>query len=502
MKGLMIMETVVIENFGVEKAGVDHKKTPIFTFLKEFAEKDVTPLFVPGHKYGKGLKEFTDYVGEKVLGIDLTSFPESDNLGNPIGIIKESEELLADAFGAEKAFYLVNGTSEGVQVMIRSAVKPGEEIILPRNAHKSTIGGLILSGATPVYVYPEVDTDHGLAAVVTSTTIKEAFAKHPFVKAVLVINPNYYGMVSDLKTIVRTAHREGAAVLVDEAHGAHMRFHERLPITAMEAGADMCACSIHKTAGSMTQSSALFMQGDRICPEVVKTNLNLTRTTSPSYLLMASLEIARKQLSLNGREIMERTLEIADYTREQINQIDGMYAFDREMLNKFGVYDMDPTKLGIYVGALGTTGYAIERELMTRFGIGFEMGDLNNLLGIISIGDSKQSMDRVIEALKTIAKERGVHDTGKIVQLPDMPELIVTPRDAYYAHKQEILLEEAVGEISGELLMAYPPGIPLVCPGERINQDVVDYVRILKEQNATLSGTADPYANYIRVLRT
>ncbi len=484
----------------MERTDFDHHRTPIFSFLQDYLEKDITPFFVPGHKHGRGLKEFSDFVGSRILGMDITSLPESDNLANPIGIIKESQELLADAFGAENAYFLVNGTSEGVQVMIRSAVKPGEQIIIPRNAHKSTVGGLILSGAVPVYVYPEMNAELGISTVVDSSTIKEIFKKHPFAKAVFVINPTYYGMVSDIKTIVRTAHREGAVVLVDEAHGAHMGFHDDFPLTRMEVGADMSAASLHKTGGSLTQSSVLLLRGARIPQENVKQTLNLTRTTSPSYILMASLDVARKQLALWGDELLEETLELARYARREINEIEGLYAFDHNLSGTSGIYDLDETKLAIYVGKLGVTGFALERELMTRFGIGLELADLNNVLALITIGDTKQSVDKLINALKTIVQERGTHDVKKLIELPEMPDLIVSPRDAYYGTKKKVLLEEAAGEICGEMLMAYPPGIPLICPGERLTQDVVDYVKVLKEQHASLQGTADPYVNYIRVL--
>ncbi|AZR72561.1 arginine decarboxylase [Anoxybacter fermentans] len=484
----------------MERTDFDHSKTPIFSFLQEYIKKDIIPFFVPGHKHGRGLKEFTDFLGKTVLNIDIPSLPETDNLANPIGIIREAQELMADAFGAEHAYFLVNGTSEGVQAMIRSAVKPGEEIIIPRNAHKSTIGGLILSGAVPVYVYPEIDPELGITTVVSSSTIKQAFKQNPFAKAVFVINPTYYGMVSDLKTIVRTAHRKGAVVLVDEAHGAHMGFHDDFPLTGMEVGADMSAASLHKTGGSMTQSSVLLLRGNRIPEENVKQTLNLTRTTSPSYVLMASLDVARKQLALYGDELLEKTLELARYAREEINKIEGIYAFDHSLVGKYGIYDLDETKLSIYTGRLGISGFTLERELMTRFGIGLELAELNTVLALITIGDTKESVDRLIEALKIIASEREIQDPKKISELPEMPDLIVSPREAYYGTKKTVPLEKAVGEISGEMLMAYPPGIPIVCPGERITQDILDYVKILKEQHAMLQGTADPYANYIRVL--
>ncbi|MCK4257721.1 MAG: aminotransferase class I/II-fold pyridoxal phosphate-dependent enzyme [Halanaerobiales bacterium] len=478
----------------------DHSKTPIFSYLQEYTKKGIIPFSVPGHKHGKGLSEFTSVLGEEILAMDINSSVEADNLANPTGIIKEAQELLADAFEAERSYFLINGTSEGVQVMIRSAVKPGEQIIIPRNAHKSTVGGLILSGAVPVYVYPEVDVKLGISTVVSSLTIKEAFKQNPFAKAVFCINPTYYGMVSDLKTIVRTAHREGAVVLVDEAHGVHMGFHDDFPLTGMEVGADMCAVSLHKTGGSMTQSSALLLRGNRISPENVIQTLNLTRTSSPSYILMASVDVARKQLALYGDEILDTTLELARYARNEINQIEGLYAFDHNLVGKQGIYDLDETKLSIYIGRLGITGFEIERELMNRFGIGLEMAELDNILALITIGDNKQSVERLIEAMKTIVSERGIRDTKKLIELPEMPDLIVSPRDAYYATKKKVLIADAVGEISGEMLMAYPPGIPLICPGERITKDIVNYVKILKEQQANLQGTADPYVNYIRVL--
>lgn len=484
----------------MERTDFDHSKTPVFSFLQEYTHKDITPFFVPGHKHGRGLREFQEFVGDNVLAMDITSLPESDNLANPIGIIRESQTLIADAFGAEHAYFLVNGTSEGVQVMIRSAIKPGEQIIIPRNAHKSTVGGLILSGAVPVYVYPEVNPDLGIATVVDSSTVKNAFKQYPFAKAVFVINPTYYGFVSDIKTIVRTAHREGAVVLVDEAHGAHMGFHDDFPLTGMEVGADMSAASLHKTGGSLTQSSVLLIRGNRISQDNVLQTLNLTRTTSPSYLLMASMDVARKQLALFGDELLEETLELANYARREINEIEGLYAFDSNLEGKYGVYDMDETKLSIYIGRLGITGYQLERELMTEFGIGLEMADLNNILALITIGDTKDSVDRLINAMKEIVKRHGIHDVKNIIQFPEMPDLIVSPREAFYGTKKTIHLENAAGEISGEMIMAYPPGIPLICPGERITQDIVDYVRILKEQNATLQGTADPYVNHIRVL--
>ncbi|MCK4257722.1 MAG: aminotransferase class V-fold PLP-dependent enzyme [Halanaerobiales bacterium] len=485
----------------MERSNIDHRRTPLFSCLKEFSEKDIEPFFVPGHKYGRGLKEFVDFVGSEVLSIDIPGLPETDNLANPSGVIREAQELLAHAFGADQAYFLVNGTSEGVQVMIRSSIRPGDKIIIPRNAHKSTVGALIISGAIPVYVYPEVESELGIPTVVDSSTIKKTLKMNSDIKAVFVINPTYYGMVSDLRSIVRIAHKEGAVVLADEAHGAHMHFHSDFPITGMEAGADMSAASLHKTCGSMTQSSVLLCQGDHISSKCVERNLNLTRTTSPSYVLMSSVDVARKQLALQGKEMLGRTLELARYAKSRINEIKGLYAFNQNVIGRCGVYGLDDTKLGIHVSGINITGFELERELMTRFGVGLEMAELDNVLALITLGDSINSIEKLINALQAIAKERGLREIEKITQFPDMPDLIVTPRDAYYAIDKNIPLHLAVGEISAEMLMAYPPGIPIICPGERITQEIVDYIKILKEQHAHLQGTDDPLANYIRVLK-
>lgn len=480
----------------------DQSKTPLFDAVKKHIEKNIVPFHVPGHKYGKGLKEFADFVGQNVMLMDLNGMEDLDNANNPIGVIYEAEKLFASAFGAQYAYFLVNGTTSGVQAMIMSACEPGDEIILPRNAHKSVFGGVILSGAVPVYVQPEINNEIGVALGVSIDNVKKAILKHPHAKAVFVINPTYYGVASDLKSITRTAHKFGMAVLVDEAHGAHMGFHNDFPLTAMEVGADMSAVSTHKTGGSLTQSSALLLRGHKIQPEAVKQVLNLTMTTSSSYILMSSIDVARKQLALYGEEMLDETLRLARMARDEINKIEGLYAFGKELIGTAGVYDFDETKLGINVRNLGITGYEAERILRDEYNIQIEMSDLYNILAIISLGDTQESIERLVDALKSMAKKLGVKDVKKPTIIPHSPQVIVSPRDAFYSYKKPMKLEDAVGEVSAEMVMAYPPGIPLILPGERITQDLVDYIRILKEEECQLQGTADPYVNYIRVLGT
>lgn len=475
-------------------------RMPLFEAVKKYVDDKVIPFHVPGHKQGRGLQELREYVGEKILNMDVNGMDDLDYANNPTGVILEAQKLAAQAYGAERAYFLINGTTSGVQSMILSACEPGSKIILPRNAHRSTIGGIILSGAIPVYMQPEINTDYGIAMGVSVESVKKAIKLNPHAKAVFAINPTYYGMTSDLKSIVRVAHNYDMPVLVDEAHGAHMPFHDDFPLTAMEVGADMSAASLHKTAGSLTQSSIMLQRGNLIPADRVQQVLNLTFTSSASYLLMCSLDIARRQMAVKGHELLEQTLQLARWAREEINKIEGLHAFGNELSGTPGCYDFDETKLGINVINLGCTGYSSESILRKEYNIQVEMSDLYNILAIVSIGDRKEDVEALVNALKSMS-ERGCVQRGKrIVQLPGNPEMIITPRDAFYNNKKRVRLEEAEGEIAGEMVMAYPPGIPVICMGERINRDIIDYIKLLKEERCQLQGTSDPHADFIMVL--
>jgi len=479
---------------------LDQKRTPLFDAVKKYVDDKVVQFHVPGHKQGRGIKELQDYIGEHALQMDANGMEDLDYANSPTGVIYEAERLMAHAFGAQNAYFLVNGTTAGVQAMIMSACEPGDKILIPRNAHKSTIGGIILSGAMPVYIQPEINEKLGIAMSITEESLKKAIKENPHAKAVFVINPTYYGAAPDLKAIVRIAHRHDMALLVDEAHGAHMSFHDDFPLTAMEVGADMSAASMHKTAGSMTQSSVLLLRSNMIAPERVKQVLNLTYTSSASYLLMCSLDIARKQLATTGSDMLEGTLNLVRWAREEINKIPGLYAFGKELINTPGCFDFDETKLGINVRGLGYTGYQMESKLRKEYNVQIELSDLYNILAIVSLGDRKEDLEALINALKDIASKTEIKEIKNATMIPHNPKMIVSPRDAFYSPKKAVPLEESAGEIMGEMIMAYPPGIPVICMGERITKDIIDYIKILKEQKCELQGTADPYVNYVRVL--
>jgi arginine decarboxylase len=475
-------------------------RTPIFDAVKKYVSDEVISFHVPAHKQGKGLNEYAEFLGDTVLKIDANGMPDLDNACNPVGVIREAEKLCAQVFGAQNSYFLVNGTTAGVQAMILATCGTGDEIILPRNVHKSTFGALILSGAIPVYVQPEIDADFGIANNIEVSSLKECIGNHPHAKAVFILNPTYYGMTSDLKAIVRHAHRNNMVVLVDEAHGGHMSFHSKLPLTAMEVGADMSAVSLHKTIGSMTQTAALLTRGNIIDPDNVKQVINLTYTTSASYVLMCSIDIARKQMAFYGESMLEKTLDLVKHAKENINKIEGLYSLDKNKKGQLGCYDFDETKLVINVSKTGLTGYEVEKILRETYNIQIELSDMYNILSIVGLGETELNMHRLVDALKEIAKETPHKKQRKIKFIPSNPQVIVSPRDAFYSYKKSVTISNSIGEIAGEMIMAYPPGIPVVCPGERISKDIIDYVKELKDENVQLQGTADPYVDHIRIL--
>lgn len=477
-------------------------KTPIFSALQEYAAKKIVPFHVPGHKKGKGLEEFTNFLGKDAMSLDLTCLPHTDNIINPKGVIKEAQELAAEAFGADHCFFLTNGTTSGIQAMIMTVCNPGDKIILPRNAHKSAFGGLILSGAVPIYVSPFYDEQFGISTGISVESVENALNQHPEAKAVFIVNPNYYGTTSNLKKIVEISHIRKIPVLVDEAHGGHFHLSDDLPPSAMEAGADLCASSTHKMLGSLTQSSMLFLKKGLINPEKVKSTLNISQTTSPSYLLLSSLDVARKQAAVHGKEVMSGILTLTAKLREEIYKIKGFRLYDEKFLSSADT-GFDVTKVTVNVQEICISGYEAEKLLLDKHGIQAELSDLYNLMFLITMGDTKESIEHLVYSLKDIsAGRRSLNLVRHSPPWPAIPPMSVSPRQARYSVSKTVSLNDSPGEISAETIMAYPPGIPLICPGEYITSEIIDYVNILKREQAELQGTEDPDVDYIKVLKT
>ena len=477
----------------------DQKSAPIYEALEKFRRRRVVPFDVPGHKRGRGNPELAELLGEKCVSLDVNSMKPLDNLGHPVSVIRRAEELTADAFGAAHAFLMVNGTTSSVQSMILSVCKVGDKIILPRNIHKSVINALVLCGAVPVYVEAKVNPRIGIALGVEVEEMRRVMDANPDAKAVFINNPTYYGICSNLKKITEMAHERGMKVLVDEAHGTHLYFGENLPVSGMAAGADLAAVSMHKSGGSLTQSSILLC-GPDMDAGYVRQIINLTQTTSASYLLLSSLDISRRNLALRGKESFAKVVRMAEYARNEINEIGGYYAYGKDLVDGDSVYDYDVTKLSVYTQGIGLTGIEVYDILRDEYDIQIEFGDIGNILAYISIGDRIQDIERLVGALEDIGrsydKDSNTLYCGDFIQ----PEVVCTPQEAFYADKRQIPIRETAGAICAELVMCYPPGIPILTPGERITGEIIEYILYAKEKGCSLQGTQDPSVQLLNVI--
>lgn len=460
----------------------------------------LVPFDVPGHKHGKGNPELTQFLGENCLNVDVNSMKPLDNLCHPTGVIKEAQELAAMAFKAEHAFFMVGGTTSAVQAMILSTVKQGDEIIIPRNVHQSVINAMVLCGAIPVYINPQSDKRLGIALGMSVKEVEEAIGAHPKAKAILVNNPTYYGICSDLKSITELAHKRGLKVLVDEAHGTHFYFGEGMPISAMQAGADMAAVSMHKSGGSLTQSSILLC-GKNINSDYVRKIINLTQTTSGSYLLLSSLDISRRNLALKGVEIFDKVKRFSSYARAEINAVGDYYAFSRELINGDSVYDFDETKLSINTLGLGLAGIEVYDILRDEYGIQIEFGDLGNILAYISVGDKNKSIERLISALGDIKRVYKKDNKSLLESEYISPIVKMSPQTAFYADKLSLPLGECVGRVCTEFVMCYPPGIPILAPGELITEDIIQYISYSKQKGCVITGPESMDVSRLNVLK-
>ena len=478
----------------------DQNRAPIQSALAEFEKNRVVPFDVPGHKRGKGNPELTEFLGQRCMSLDVNSMRPLDNLCHPVSVIREAEELAADAFGAGYAFFMVGGTTSAVQAMVFSSSKRGEKIILPRNVHRSVINAMVLCGAIPVYVNPEVDKRLGIALGMSVSDVEKAIKDNPDAKAVLVNNPTYYGICSDIRAITELAHQNNMLMLADEAHGTHFYFGEGLPLSAMAAGADMASVSMHKSGGSLTQSSFL-LTGKKVNSGRVRQIINLTQTTSGSYLFMSSLDISRKNLAVNGREIFGKVTRLADYAREEINQIGDFYAYSKELINGDSIFDFDTTKLSVNTVDTGLAGIEVYDILRDDYDIQIEFGDMGNILAYISVGDRERDIERLVGALSEIRRRYKKDKNGMLISEYIPPHVITSPQEAFYADKESVPLEDGRGRICSEFVMCYPPGIPILAPGEEITDEIIRYIKYAKEKGCFMTGAEDMSIDRLNVLR-
>ena len=460
---------------------------PIYEALQALKINNVVPFDVPGHKRGRGNPELTEFLGEKCLSVDVNSMKPLDNLCHPTSVIKYAEELAAEAFGAAHSFFMVGGTTSAVQTMVLSTVKKGDKIILPRNVHQSVINALVLCGAVPVYINPQADPRLGIALGMSVSDVRRTINENPDAKAVFVNNPTYYGICSDLVNITKLAHENGMKMLVDVAHGTHFYFGEDMPVSAMAAGADMAAVSMHKSGGSLTQSSILLC-GKNTNADYVRQIINLTQTTSGSYLLLSSLDISRRNLALNGKQTFEKVKRFAEYARSEIREIGGYYAYSRELVNHDSIFDFDMTKLSVNTLGIGLAGIEVYDLLRDEYDIQIEFGDIGNILAYISVGDKTKNVERLISSLAEIKRKYGREKQPPLSSEYLTPCVEMSPQTAFYAEKESKELSQCENEICCEFVMCYPPGIPILAPGERITKSIIDYITYAKEKGCLLTG--------------
>ena len=477
------------------------ENAPIYEALLRYREERIVPFDVPGHKHGKGNPELTEFLGQTCMEVDVNSMKPLDNLIHPVSVIKDAEQLAAEAFGAKHCFFMINGASSAVQAMIMSLCKAGDKIIMPRNVHRSAINALIVSGIIPVYVDPGVNSQLGIPLGMSVSSVERAIKENPDAKAVMVNNPTYYGVCSDIKAIVKLAHEHNMAVLADEAHGTHLYFGEVMPISALAAGADFAAVSMHKTGGSLTQSAFLLVgESAQVSIGHVRAVINLTQTTSASYLLRTSLDITRRNLATRGKEMCRKMSESVEYAREERNKIGGYYAYASELCNGDDFYAFDRTKLSAYTRDIGLAGIEVYDILRDSYDIQIEFGDVGNILAIITAGDRWKDIERLVSAMSEIKRRFSRDKAGMFDHEYINPTVKLSPHDAFYSEQVTVPISESAGRVSGEFVMCYPPGIPIIAPGELITPEIIAHIAYCKDRGCFMTGTEDMNIEYIKVI--
>lgn len=480
-------------------------RTPLYDGILDYIKEGNVSFHMPGHKNGIGVAKIKERIDFKdnLLYIDQTEVPGLDNLHLPEGIIAEAQEFAARAFRSDYTYFLVNGTTCGVYSMILGVTNHGDKIILPRNSHRAVAGALIIGGLWPVYYEPDVDFEKGIAVSVSPEAIEELIIENPDAKAVLITNPTFYGTCSDIEKIADIVHKYNMVFLVDEAHGAHLPFNKKLPISAMDAGADIAAQSAHKTLSSLTQSSMLHVRRGRVDIEKIEFMLRLTQTTSPSYLLMASLDMARFQMEEHGEELLDNLLDMVHNFRERVNTIPDIHCFGSEIIGQHHIFDMDPTKITINFKNFGIPGTRIAEILRKDYKIQVELSDLYNILGMATIGDERENFDKLYDAIYDISiklsNEREVRNIPLIMW--KMPYQALSPREAVYEPMEMVDFKKSDGRVSAEIIAPYPPGIPVILPGEIITNDIIDNILKVKEAGIKINGPRDQRLDKIAVLK-
>lgn len=483
----------------------DHSAAPLAEAVQAYRDAGTLPFTTPGHKRGKGVPAATAaLLGAETFANDIPLASGVDDTHLSRDVLGQAERLAADAYGAARTFFLLNGSTLGNQAAILSVAGPGDEVIVARNFHKSMLSALILSGARPIYIYPQHDPAMEVAHAIRPADVAAMLAAHPRARALLLVSPSYFGVASDLAAIAALCHQRGVPLVVDEAWGPHFPFHPALPPSAMASGADAGVTSIHKVLTGLTQSSILNLQGNLIDPSRVASWLGLLQTTSPSALILASIDACRRQMVLHGRELLSGTLALGARAREALNATPGLSVLGAELVGQYGVAAVDSTKLVVDVRGSGASGYAVDVWLRQRHGITVEMSDHRRVVALLSVADDEQSAGRLIEALQQFAAsapgDSGTPPVAAVEVATLRTESAMTPREAFFAPAQAVPLDEAIGRVAAEVVTPYPPGIPLLAPGELVTRPIVEYLHAGRSAGMHVSGVADQSLGTLRVV--
>lgn len=460
-------------------------KMPIIEGLKKYIDENNIRFHMPGHKGKDSLGMWQ----ELVPFIDVTEVEGTDNLHKPQGIILQSQILAAKTFGAKRTLYSVNGTTGGIYAAISAVTSPGDKILIQRDCHRAVYNAIILGGLKAKYIFPHYSKKDNILIGVSPEDIDYQLQVDNEIKAVVITYPSFYGICSDIKRIAEIVHKHNKVLIVDEAHGSHFTFNDRLPIPALAAGADISIQSAHKTLPALTQSSMVHVGSDRVNIEKLENMLSMYQTTSPSYILMASLDYARTYMEEKGKEGLDNLLDEIEIATRYLNDLDGVKVFDRKkIIEGSSFYDFDPTKFLVAID--GITGKRLDHILRTEYNIQVELSDNYYSLALLSISDETKDVQSLVEALEDISKKyKGNYNDNPGIDIRHIePQIDMPIKEGFYKEPAIVNLDESIGRTSGTFIIPYPPGIPILCPGETITRDIIEYIKGLKKNSIQILG--------------
>jgi len=485
----------------------DQEETPYVDAMTAYRRRGYTPFHTPGHKLGRGAPpKLRELVGDECLRVDLAMAGAVEDTRESSGLVHLAEEYAAEAWGAERCHFLVNGSTSGVHALVLTLAGPGETVVVPRNAHKSLLAALIYSGAMPRYLEPEADRGWGIPLNVTPAQVVAALREHPDARAVVVTSPTYNGLAADLPAIGQVVHAAGVPFIVDQAWGPHLRFCPELPVDAMTAGADACVVSTHKLISGLTQSAVLLARGTRLNLARLESMVKMTQSTSPQALMYASIDAARQQMATHGAELWREAIAGAEWAREEIAGIAGLRCLGHEVLEAAGVAEFDPTRLTVSALDLGLSGFELETALRER-GVAVEAADPLAIILNVTFGDSMDDLRVLVHALRDIAAHTGGREAGEAaarwlrLRPPAFTRQVVSPREAFFAPSVALPLAECEGRVSAEIVTPYPPGIPVLGPGEEVAVETVAYLQTASAAHLKVHGPEDLSLRTLRVVR-